>query len=193
MNNVAFGGNDPERHRNFAYYETIGGGHGAGPVGDGISGRHSHMTNTRNTPVEAIAHELPLRVVRYRLRRGSGGAGRSPGGDGIERVIEVRAPAVLSVLSERHRTAPYGLAGGGAAASAAIRVERWPSEAAVREGCDLKYLTTPLEMIAGSDGRVAKLKCCSNELGEPDASGRRRPVPIEEHYHALPLLKEVKR
>jgi N-methylhydantoinase B len=110
MNNVAFGGHAGGRP--FIFYETIGGGHGAGPAGDGISGRHSHMTNTRNTPVEALEHDLPVRVLEYRLRLGSGGEGRHRGGEGIRRTFEFLAPATVTVNSERRRYAPYGLRGG---------------------------------------------------------------------------------
>ena len=112
MNNVAVGGYDPERGRPFAYYETVGGGAGAGPAGDGLSGVHVHMTNTLNTPVEALEYAYPFRVRRYALRRGSGGAGRHRGGDGLVREIEFLCPATVTLLTERRRTAPYGLQGG---------------------------------------------------------------------------------
>ncbi|MBN1137029.1 MAG: hydantoinase B/oxoprolinase family protein [Anaerolineae bacterium] len=112
MNNVAIGGYDPERGRPFAYYETVGGGAGAGPAGDGLSGVHVHMTNTLNTPVEALEYAYPFRVRRYALRRGSGGAGRHRGGDGLVRDIEFLSPATVTLLTERRRTAPYGLQGG---------------------------------------------------------------------------------
>ncbi len=112
MNNLTIGGLDPRRGMRFAYYETIGGGIGASATHDGPSGLHSHMTNTRNTPIEALEYAYPLRVTRYHLRRGSGGAGAHRGGDGIVREIEVLAPATVTILSERRRHAPYGLAGG---------------------------------------------------------------------------------
>ncbi len=112
MNNVTIGGLDPRSGRPFAYYETIGGGMGARPTGPGPSARHSHMTNTLNTPVEALEYAYPLRVVRYEVRRGSGGAGRHRGGDGIRRDIEVLCEARVSLLTERRRYPPYGLAGG---------------------------------------------------------------------------------
>ena len=112
MNNVAIGGHDPQRGRPFAYYETIGGGAGAGPAGDGLSGVHVHMTNTLNTPVEALEYAYPFRVRRYALRRGSGGDGRHRGGDGLVREIEFLCPATVTLLTERRRTAPYGLQGG---------------------------------------------------------------------------------
>ncbi len=112
MNNIAVGGIDPETGQPFAYYETVGGGAGAGPCGDGLSGVHVHMTNTLNTPVEAMEYAYPVRVQRYGLRPGSGGGGQHQGGDGLVREIEFRCPATVTILSERRRTAPYGLRGG---------------------------------------------------------------------------------
>ena len=99
MNNFTFGG--VHNGRPFVYYETIGGGHGAGPQSDGISGRHSHMTNTLNTPVEALEMSLPVRVTEYRLREDSGGAGAFNGGDGIRRGYEFLAPATVTFNTER--------------------------------------------------------------------------------------------
>jgi N-methylhydantoinase B/oxoprolinase/acetone carboxylase alpha subunit len=112
MNNITFGGQHPATGRSFAYYETIGGGMGASPERDGLSGVHTHMTNTRNTPVEALEHYLPIRVRRYSLRRFSGGEGQFRGGDGIVREFEFLAPAKVNILSERRVFSPYGLAGG---------------------------------------------------------------------------------
>ncbi len=112
MNNLAVGGYDAARGAPFAYYETVGGGAGGGPAGDGLSGVHTHMTNTLNTPVEALEYAYPLRVWRYGLRRDSGGAGRHRGGDGLVRDIEFLCPAAITILSERRRAAPYGLQGG---------------------------------------------------------------------------------
>jgi N-methylhydantoinase B len=114
MNNVALGGFDAVRQREFAYYETIGGGAGAGPHGAGASGVHTHMTNTLNTPVEALEAAYPLRVTHYGLRVGSGGRGRHRGGDGVVREIELLASARVTLLTERRTLAPYGLHGGGA-------------------------------------------------------------------------------
>ncbi len=110
MNNFTFGGN--QNGHAFVYYETIAGGHGAGEHGDGLSGRHSHMTNTRNTPIEALEYALPVRVLEYGLRENSGGAGLHHGGEGIRRVYEFLAPATITINSERRIYAPYGLAGG---------------------------------------------------------------------------------
>lgn len=112
MNNLTIGGWDPERGGPFTYYETLGGGAGAGPAQDGASAIHSHMTNTLNTPVEALEFAYPLRVRRYAIRRSSGGAGAFRGGDGLIREIELLAPATVSLLTERRRFPPYGLHGG---------------------------------------------------------------------------------
>jgi N-methylhydantoinase B len=112
MNNLAIGGYDTQRGNPFAYYETVGGGAGASPAGDGLSGVHVHMTNTLNTPVEALEYTYPFRIERYALRRGSGGAGRHRGGDGLVREIEFLCPARVTILSERRRLVPYGLYGG---------------------------------------------------------------------------------
>lgn len=110
MNNLTVGGIVDGQQ--FVYYETIGGGHGAGPEGDGVSGRHSHMTNTLNTPVEALEYTLPLRVLEYGLRENSGGVGKFRGGNGIRRVYEFTSPATVTLNSERRRKAPYGLKSG---------------------------------------------------------------------------------
>ena len=113
MNNVAFGGYDPARDRHFAYYETIGGGMGAGATAAGLSGVHTHMTNSLNTPVEALENYLPLKIRRYGLRKGSGGRGLHRGGEGIVREYEFLVPAALTVMSDRRRFPPYGVRGGG--------------------------------------------------------------------------------
>ena len=112
MNNLTIGGRDPRTGRQFAYYETVAGGMGARPNADGLDGVHTHMTNSLNTPAEAIELAYPFRVTRYALRRGSGGAGHHRGGDGIVREIELLAPARVSILSDRRIRAPYGLEGG---------------------------------------------------------------------------------
>ena len=110
MSNVCIGGNKPSP---FVYYETIGGGAGAGPSWDGVSGVHTHMTNTLNTPIEALEHAYPMRVTRYCIRRQSGGDGAHRGGDGIIREYELLEPSTVTVIAERHRFTPYGLNGGG--------------------------------------------------------------------------------
>ena len=112
MNNLLVGGHDPVRGRPFVYYETIAGGMGARPGKDGISGIHTHMTNTMNTPIEALEFVYPFRLLRYALRPNSGGAGKYWGGDGIIRDMEFLSRARVTVLSERRKFAPYGLHGG---------------------------------------------------------------------------------
>ncbi|QJA06569.1 hydantoinase B/oxoprolinase family protein [Thermosulfurimonas marina] len=106
MNNLAFGGKD------FAYYETMGGGMGGRAGAPGLSGVHTHMTNTLNTPVEALELAYPVVVERYSLRAGSGGRGRFRGGDGLVRRFRFLAPVTVSLLTERRRLCPYGLFGG---------------------------------------------------------------------------------
>ncbi|HET7487476.1 MAG TPA: hydantoinase B/oxoprolinase family protein [Acidimicrobiales bacterium] len=106
MNNVLLGG------EGWVYYETVAGGQGGRPGRAGMSGVHTAMTNTRNTPVEALERHFPLRVLRYRLRRGSGGAGRYAGGEGIERDLLVLEDVTASLVTERRMSRPWGLAGG---------------------------------------------------------------------------------
>jgi N-methylhydantoinase B len=112
MNNLMIGGWDRERGRPYTYYETIGGGMGAGPAAPGADAIQCHMTNTLNTPVEALEYAYPFRVRRYDIRRNSGGSGQQPGGNGIRREIELFHNSQLTLLTERRRFAPYGLAGG---------------------------------------------------------------------------------
>jgi N-methylhydantoinase B len=112
MNNVTIGGVDPRNNRPFAYYETIAGGLGASLKCDGESAVHCHMTNTLNTPVEALEYSYPFLVKEYSIRRGTGGSGRYKGGDGIVREIELLSDAQVTVLSERRKIPPYGLFGG---------------------------------------------------------------------------------
>ena len=106
MNNVAIGG------ESFAYYETIAGGAGGHSLCDGRSAIHTHMTNTLNTPIESLEAHYPLRMVNYAIRRGSGGNGAHPGGDGVLRELECLVDCEVSLLTERRKFAPYGLAGG---------------------------------------------------------------------------------
>ncbi|MEW6139091.1 MAG: hydantoinase B/oxoprolinase family protein [Thermodesulfobacteriota bacterium] len=113
MNNVTIGIAHPDPTQSFfAYYETIGGGAGGGPLGPGASAVHTHMTNTMNTPIEALEAAYPLLVEKFCVRRGSGGRGRHPGGDGIQRDLRVLRPAIVTLISERRRFPPYGLNGG---------------------------------------------------------------------------------
>ncbi|MDB5107215.1 MAG: hypothetical protein JWM69_156, partial [Candidatus Binatus sp.] len=112
MSNLTVGGFDRFRARHFSYYETIAGGAGAAKDRPGISGIHTHMTNTLNTPIEALEAYYPMRITEYRMRRGSGGRGRARGGDGLVRELECLVDSNVSVLTERRKIAPYGLAGG---------------------------------------------------------------------------------
>lgn len=112
MNNVLIGGTDPRSGAPFAYYETIGGGTGAGPGFDGEHGVQTHMTNTLNTPVEALEHAYPFEIEQYAIRRGSGGRGRHVGGDGVVRAYRFDCPATVTLMTERRRIAPSGRAGG---------------------------------------------------------------------------------
>lgn len=112
MNNTTVGGLDPRTGEPFAYYETMGGGMGAGPAGPGLSAVHVHMSNSLNTPVEALEHAYPFRVVRYGIRRGSGGEGAHRGGDGLRRDLMVLADGRAALLSERRAVGPAGAGGG---------------------------------------------------------------------------------
>jgi len=112
MNNLTIGGIDPRSGEPFAYYETIAGGMGARPTKSGVSGVHTHMTNSLNTPAEALEYAYPVRLRKYSLRSNSGGAGLHRGGDGIVREIEVLTDAQVTLLADRRSRGPYGLAGG---------------------------------------------------------------------------------
>src|SRR5215472_4640260 len=113
MSNLTVGGFDRFRNRHFSYYETIAGGAGAAPRRPGASGIHTHMTNTLNTPIEALEAYYPMRITEYRIRHGSGGRGRARGGDGLIRELECLVDSNVSLLTERRAIAPYGLGGGG--------------------------------------------------------------------------------
>jgi len=113
MNLIGIGGIDPRNGRPYTYIETIAGGQGGRPKGDGMDGVQCNMTNTMNTPVEALEISYPLRVVRYEIRPGSGGKGRHRGGHGVVRALTVLDhEARVSLQSDRRRFAPYGLRGG---------------------------------------------------------------------------------
>jgi N-methylhydantoinase B len=139
MNNLTIGGMDLRTGEPFAYYETIAGGMGARPSKPGVSGVHTHMTNSLNTPAEALEYAYPLRLRRYSLRQGSGGGGKYRGGDGIVREIEVLSDAEVTLLADRRTRGPYGLSGGhpGAPGKAEIirldeSVEKLPGKFNVR-------------------------------------------------------------
>jgi N-methylhydantoinase B/oxoprolinase/acetone carboxylase alpha subunit len=150
MNNVLVGGPEPEP---WVYYETVAGGQGGRPSGGGMSGVHTAMTNTKNTPVEALERAYPMRVLRYGLRRRSGGAGRHPGGDGVERDLLVLVDCTASLITERRTTPPWGLAGGEPGAPGEdwllpggdeSRAERLPDKCTVRlRAGDVLRLRTP--------------------------------------------------
>ena len=124
MNNLTIGGIDPRTSKPFTYYETIAGGMGARPAKPGVSGVHTHMTNSLNTPVEALEYAYPLRVRRYSLRPGSGGGGKHRGGDGIIREIEVLTECEVTLLADRRTRGPWGLAGGEAGAPGRAKIIR---------------------------------------------------------------------
>jgi N-methylhydantoinase B len=119
MSNLTIGGFDRFRGRHFSYYETIAGGAGASREHPGVSGIQTHMTNTLNTPIEALETYYPTRVTEYRMRRGSGGRGASRGGDGLVREIECLVDSSVSLLTDRRIIRPWGLDGGGDGAAGA--------------------------------------------------------------------------
>jgi len=165
MNNLALGGIRPADGSAFAYYETLGGGCGAGPEGPGISGTHSHMTNSLNTPVEALENQFPLRVRRYSLRSGSGGTGLHRGGNGLIRELEFLTHTQLSILSDRRKRAPWGLAGGGDGLSGANRARQGGAERVLPGKCELTLEsgdTVTLETPGGGGWGVDE---------DPDADG----------------------
>ena len=117
MNNLTIGGTDWRTGKQFAYYETVAGGMGARNGLDGIDGIHTHMTNSLNTPAEAMEYAYPMRVRHYGIRHGSGGDGQFRGGDGVVREVELLTDARVTILSDRRRVAPYGLQGGNSGAT----------------------------------------------------------------------------
>ena len=124
MNSITFGGWDERRGRAFNYYETVGGGGGGNPYGPGADAMHTHMTNTLNTPVEALEMAYPLRVLEYAVRDGSGGHGAHPGGEGTRRIWQALAPCTVSLLADRRLNAPWGAHGGGAGTPGRDRILR---------------------------------------------------------------------
>ena len=124
MSNLTIGGVDPRTGMPFTYYETTAGGMGARPGMDGIDGIHCHMTNSLNTPIEALEYAYPFRVRSYSYRRGSGGRGEFRGGDGLVREMEVLTPAQVTLLCDRRRSQPYGLSGGESGARGQVLLVR---------------------------------------------------------------------
>jgi N-methylhydantoinase B len=166
MNNLTIGGIDPRSGKPFAYYETIAGGMGATPNRDGLSGVHTHMTNTLNTPAEALEYAYPLRIQRYSLRPGSGGNGKWRGGDGIVREIEVLADCEVTLLADRRKCPPWGLEGGGPGATGKAyvirqsgRMEEMPGKFSIRlQAGDRIRIETPG---GGGFGRSANVEPAS--------------------------------
>jgi N-methylhydantoinase B len=142
MNNLAIGGTDPRTQRPWTYYETTGGGIGAAVGYDGISGVHCHMSNTRNTPAEALEYHYPLRLRRYELRTGSGGPGVHAGGDGIFRELELLGPARAALLTDRRHHSPYGVNGG----DPGLPGRNWLRSAECERELDTK---TTVELLSG--------------------------------------------
>ena len=126
MNNLAMGSSGSETERPWDYYETIGGGMGASAISEGLDAVQTHMTNTLNTPIESLEMKYPLRIRRYQVRNDSAGAGKHRGGQGLIREYEFLAPAQVTVLSERRRHQPWGLAGGGFAKAGANTLNNKP-------------------------------------------------------------------
>jgi N-methylhydantoinase B/oxoprolinase/acetone carboxylase alpha subunit len=147
MNNVLIGGDG------WVYYETVAGGEGGQPARPGMSGVHTAMTNTKNTPIEALERAYPMRVLRYRLREGSGGAGLQPGGEGIERDLCFLEDVTVSLITERRTSAPWGLGGGHPGAVGEnwllpggdeARAERLPDKVTLRlDAGDVLRMLTP--------------------------------------------------
>jgi N-methylhydantoinase B/oxoprolinase/acetone carboxylase alpha subunit len=163
MNNTLLGGNG------WVYYETVGGGQGGRPGRAGMSGVHTGMTNSKNTPIEALERAYPIRVLRYRLRRGSGGAGMAAGGEGIERDLEVLERATLSLITDRRRSRPWGLDGGEPGATGENWLLPGGDEAAARRLPDKVTL-------ALRPGDVIRLLTPGGGgMGHPD-HGRARPT-----------------
>ena len=146
MNNLTFG------DAGHQYYETIAGGAGAGPDFDGASGVQTHMTNSRLTDPEVLETRHPVLVREFRYRRGSGGAGRHRGGDGLVRRIAFRAPMTAAILSNHRRIAPFGLAGGAAGATGINRLERGNGESVVLPACASAAVETGDEIVVETPG-----------------------------------------
>jgi N-methylhydantoinase B len=138
MTNLTIGGIDPRYDRPFAYYETTAGGMGARPDRDGVSGVHTHMTNSLNTPVEALEYAYPFRVVRYGYRAGSGGDGLFCGGDGLIREIELLTDAQVTLLADRQKNGPYGLSGGADGKPGCVSVVRDGDVEQIAGKCSLR-------------------------------------------------------
>lgn len=166
MNNVSFGGVGSVDDKPFSYYETIAGGMGAWLGGDGLSGVHTHMTNSLNTPIEALEQQYPVRISAYSLRRGSGGDGRWRGGDGVVREYKFLTDVSAAILSERRRLCPRGARGGrpGLPGRNTLNGRELPSKGTfqVRAGDHLR-IETP-----GGGGYFSSRKLPTNRASIPD-------------------------
>jgi len=138
MSNLTIGGVDARTGSVFTYYETTAGGMGASAAGDGLSGVQTHMTNSLNTPVEALEFAYPLRMRRYGYRRGSGGEGMHRGGDGLVKELEMLCDAEVTLLADRRTTRPYGLDGGGEGAAGRAALREGDDERELRGKCSVR-------------------------------------------------------
>ncbi|MFB6095055.1 MAG: hydantoinase B/oxoprolinase family protein, partial [Halodesulfurarchaeum sp.] len=190
MNNVTFGGRDPDTDEPYTFYETIGGGYGARTDRDGVDGIHAHMTNTQNTPVEALELAYPLRVHRYALRPDTGGAGKYRGGMGIRRDIEVLDhQAEFSLLSERREHAPYGLEGGkpGAPGDDRLLVEGESHDLDGKTTIDLEPGTVVSIRTPGGGGYGSPEDRSRSAIEADLREGRISEVAIDEWYPHVDL------
>lgn len=169
MNNTTMGGTDPRTGRIFAYYETVGGGMGGGASGPGLSGVHCHMSNSLNTPVEALEHAYPFRVTRYEIRRGSGGEGLHRGGDGLRRDIMLLADASVTLLSDRRERGPAGARGGRAGAPGV--------NALIRDGAELSLKGKDTTRIKAGDVVSIRSPGGGGWGAAPPAASSERPAP----------------
>ena len=163
MNNLTIGGIDPRNGQPYTYYETIAGGHGASPQSPGASGHHAHMTNSLNTPVEALEYAYPFRMIQYAIRRDSGGAGKHRGGDGIIRELELLGDAQVTLLADRRKTQPWGLAGGQPGAPGQTTIIRDNAEENLPGKCT-RELKAGTRIRIESPGGGAWGKSCKNEV-----------------------------
>ncbi len=168
MNNTTVGGTDPRTGGTFAYYETVGGGMGAGPQGPGLSGVHTHMSNSLNTPVEALEHAYPFRVTHYSLRRGSGGGGLHSGGDGLRRDIQILTGSRVTLLAERRTRGPRGAAGGEDGAPGQNVLIRGGAEESLPAKTSFDALAGDIVSIRSPGG---------GGWGRSDQAGGGRPIP----------------
>ena len=172
---VVWGSDSRHGGEPFAYYETIAGGTGGGPGHPGNNGAQSHMTNTLNTPTEVLEHIYPVRVHRYALRKGSGGRGKFPGGEGIVREIEMLADVQAGILSDRRKLPPYGLMGGspGSSGENEIVVKR-PRSALCRQNAHSAPRQGPSsESRLRAEGDGEKRVKCREQRGEKRKAPRR--------------------